>query len=374
MAAKAPPRSSTSTRGNSTRGNHGWPAAPWPVSDSTPTSAVPKDAYANYCATSVSERCATHSRRLRMPVGPSSAPSSTDNGCNAADGNVLLYGACWMKVFTTVAARAHTAAPDDVHTHEARASAPAPAGQTRVHIEAFAAADEWQQFVRTADDATFFHSAAWKAVLEEAFGFQTHFLLARRAGAVVGVAPLCELRPLFGKPRLLSLPFAVEAGVSAVDDDVRRGLENAAVDRARTLGARYLELRDGGGGEAFHLRGDTYCRFRHRLSPTDEDNFARIPRKRRRMIRRAQASGLQVRVGADLDIFYRLYAESQRRLGSPLLPRMYFATLLRHFGEDVVVLTVWHAATPVASVFSFIFRDSILPYYAGSRRAPAPCG
>ncbi len=241
------------------------------------------------------------------------------------------------------------------------------ASTSPTRVEPLAAREEWEAFVRAAPDATFFHRAGWKDVLEQAFGFRAHFLAARRDGSVVGVLPLCEVRPPFGKPRLLSLPFAVEAGISAADADARRALEDAAVALAHEIGARSLELRDGLDGDAFQVLRDIYCRFRRSLSPRDEENFARIPRKQRRMIRLGQGSGLCARLDADVDVFYDLYARSQRRLGTPLLPLPYFAGLLRCFAEDSVVLTVWRGDTPVAGVFSFLFRDSILPYYAGSR-------
>src|ERR1700687_359938 len=220
-------------------------------------------------------------------------------------------------------------------------------------VEPLAACDEWDYFVRRAPDATFSHRAGWKDVLEQAFGFRSHFLTARCDGRLVGVLPLCELRPPFGKPRLLSLPFAVEAGISAANDDARRALEDAAVALAQDIGARYLELRDGLDGDAFEVHRDLYCRFRRSLSPCDEENFAGIPRKQRRMIRLGQRSGLHVRIDAEIDIFYDLFARSQRRLGTPLLPRPYFAGLLRHFAEDSVILTVWRGDTAVAGVFSF---------------------
>lgn len=234
-------------------------------------------------------------------------------------------------------------------------------------IEPVASRHEWEDFVQTAPEATFFHRRGWMDVLEETFGFRSRLLVARRDGRLVGILPLCELCPPFGRPRLLSLPFAVEAGVAAVDDEARRALEDAAVSLARELGARCLELRDGLGGAGFHLHGDLYCRFRRSLSPCDDENFDRIPGKQRRMIRRGQASGLRACVETEVDVFHDLHARSQWRLGTPVLPRRYFASLLRHFPEDSVVLVVWRGDTPVAAVLSFFFRDRVLPYYAGSR-------
>ena len=50
----------------------------------------------------------------------------------------------------------------------------------------------WDAYVNAHPDATFFHRAGWKRVIEEAFGHRTHFLLAERGGEVVGVLPLAE--------------------------------------------------------------------------------------------------------------------------------------------------------------------------------------
>lgn len=234
-------------------------------------------------------------------------------------------------------------------------------------VEVIEARDEWEEFVRAAPAATFFHRRGFTQALEEVFGFRTRLLGARRDGRLVGVLPLCELTPPLGRPRLLSLPFAVEAGIAALDDDARAALERAAISLGREREARDLELRDGLGGAAFHVRDDVYCRFRRRLSACDDENFASIPRKQRRMIRRGQASGLRACVERDAAVFYDLYAHAQRRLGTPVLPRPWFDGLLRHFPEDAVVLVVRRGETPVAAVLSFFFRDSVLPYYAGSR-------
>jgi FemAB-related protein (PEP-CTERM system-associated) len=56
------------------------------------------------------------------------------------------------------------------------------------------------------------------------------------------------------------------------------------------------------------------------------------------------------------------------RHGTPPLPRRYFEALQRVFGRDAEVLTVLDAnGAALSSVFTFYFRDEVLPYYAGDR-------
>jgi FemAB-related protein (PEP-CTERM system-associated) len=228
---------------------------------------------------------------------------------------------------------------------------------------------EWDTFVRNTPGGTFFHLIGWKDVLDEVFGFRSHYLAARRAGVLVGVLPLFELRSWLSGTSLLSLPFAVEGGVCSADDEARQALDGAALALAEQTGARSIELRDGLDGGAFQMREGLYFGFRRALLPTDEENMAAIRRKQRRMIRVGQQAGLQARVDtADFDVFYDLYARSVRQLGTPVFPRRYFRLFVEHFPDDCALLTVRHGGTPVAAVLSFFFNGTVLPYYAGSHR------
>lgn len=228
---------------------------------------------------------------------------------------------------------------------------------------------EWDDFVRGTSAGTFFHLSGWKEIIEQSFGFKTRYLTARRAGLIVGVLPLVELRSVMGRRSLLSLPFAVEGGVCAADAESQRALELAALALGSDIGATSIELRDGLEASEFRIREGLYYRFRRPLRPTEEENMAAIPRKQRRMVRVGQQSGLVARTDpADFDAFYDLYARSVRQLGTPVFPAHYLRRFLQQFPDDCTILTVRHGDTPVAAVMSFFFGDTVLPYYSGSRR------
>lgn len=237
-----------------------------------------------------------------------------------------------------------------------------------VEVSAASSPREWDAFVSATSGASIFHLIGWQAILERTFGFTTHYLCARRGGEIAGVLPLAEMRPAFGDPRLLSLPLATEAGVLAADDEARRALERAAVALATRRGAHSLELRDQHDGDGFDTRAGIYFRFRRELKQDESDNLAAVPRKQRRMIRRALAQPLAVEEDDDIATFYDLYACSQRRLGTPVLPRSYFELLRRSFADRMSILTVRSAGRAAAAVLSFWFDGAVVPYYAGSRR------
>ncbi|HMA11920.1 MAG TPA: hypothetical protein VKO83_08530, partial [Steroidobacteraceae bacterium] len=110
-------------------------------------------------------------------------------------------------------------------------------------LEASEAA-RWDAYVQAHADATFFHRAGWKRVIEDAFGHRTHFLLAESAGEIVGVLPLAEIRSrLFGHS-LGSLPFCAYGGILADHDAAWRALDEAAQALARQLRVGALEYRN----------------------------------------------------------------------------------------------------------------------------------
>ncbi len=226
----------------------------------------------------------------------------------------------------------------------------------------------WQAFVDTCPEATFFHRFEWRQILEDVFGHKTHYRIARRGDAVVGVLPLAQVRSrLFGNA-LVSLPFAVYGGAAAADDDARHALHAEAARRAKDLGVSHLELRNRAAAELDWPRQDLYVTFRRAIEPEVEANLLAIPRKQRAMVRKSIQRGLASEIDGNADRFFELYADNMHRHGTPPFPKRYFETLLQTFGDAAEVMTVVSPeGRPVSTVLSFYFRDEILPYYAGDR-------
>ena len=226
-------------------------------------------------------------------------------------------------------------------------------------------AARWDEFVFACPDATFFHRAGWKAVIERAFGHRTHYLLAERAGAIVGVLPLTEIKSrLFGHS-LVSNIFCVYGGIATLDDAARIALDTAAQQLARELQVGHLEYRQ---LKPFHSdwpTQDLYFTFRKAIDPDVEANLSAIPRKQRAMVRKGIKHGLRAEIDLSVDRFFALFADNVKRHGTPALPKRYFALLKEVFGPDCEVLTVMHEGRVISSVLTFYFRDEVLPYYAG---------
>jgi FemAB-related protein (PEP-CTERM system-associated) len=245
-----------------------------------------------------------------------------------------------------------------------------------IRIEALNSADmaAWDRFVDAAPGATFFHRAGWKEVIERSFGHECHFLQAKCDDRITGVLALVHVSSrLFGNA-LISNAYGVYGGPVASEQASLQALNEAAVRLAGQLGVDYLEYRLRAPSVLPWARNSgLYATFRKRLAPDPDALLRGVPRKRRAMLRKAQALELKSEIDSDVRRFYRVYSHRVRDLGTPVYPAAYFRTLLDVFGADCEVLTVVRRGSPLSSVISFRFRDEVLPYYGGGLEEARRC-
>ena len=224
----------------------------------------------------------------------------------------------------------------------------------------------WDQFVADCGEATFFHRAGWKTVIERAFGHRTCFLYAQADGRIEGILPLAEVRSFLFGHSLVSLPFCVYGGVAASSDRARHALNEAARIRAEQLKVDHLEYRLRMPTQDEWLQKDLYVTFRKDIDPDVERNLLGIPRKQRAMVRKGIKAGLKSEIDLGVERLFAAYSDSVHRLGTPVFSKRYFEILKQVFGSDCEVLTITREdGGLIASVLSFYFRDEVLPYYGG---------
>jgi len=228
----------------------------------------------------------------------------------------------------------------------------------------------WDAFVMACPQATFFHRAGWQNIVKNVFKHDTYFLYAESQGVIQGVLPLGHVNSwLFGNS-LTGLPFAVYGGVAATTPEAADALEMEAQAISQRLGVAHLELRNVNPRHPDWPTQDLYVTFRKEILAEEEANMLAIPRKQRAMVRKGIKNGLVSELDATVDRFFALFADNVHRHGTPAMPKKYFQALQAEFGADCEVLTVVAPdGRPLSSVFSFYFRDEVLPYYAGDDEA-----
>jgi FemAB-related protein (PEP-CTERM system-associated) len=231
-------------------------------------------------------------------------------------------------------------------------------------------AARWDAYVAACPEATFFHRAGWKEVLERAFGHRCYFLYAERDGHIEGILPLGHVRSRMFGHYLSSTPFCVYGGIAADTAAAASALEAEAETIARELGVDYLEFRNRSVRHSeWPRKDDLYVTFRKRIDPDPQKNLQAIPRKQRAMVRKGIEAGLRGEIDGGVERFYDAYSRSVHKLGTPVFAKKYFQILREVFVEDCEILTVTKDGRVIASVLSFYFRNEVLPYYGGGGEA-----
>ncbi len=247
---------------------------------------------------------------------------------------------------------------------------------------------QWDAFVESCEEATFFHRSGWKRVIERSFGHKTHFLYAEQNNKIQAILPLGQINSrLFGHS-LISLPFCVYGGVAAKTEEARIPLENAACELANKLGVDHLEMRNqyershqsqhvsldnSSCNQQKWISKDLYVTFKKEIDPDPEVNLLAIPRKQRAMVRKGIKAELKSEIDHTIERLYNVYSESVHNLGTPVFPKKYFEQLKAEFGDACEILIISKEDTVVSGVMSFYFRNEVLPYYGGGNHMARAC-
>src|SRR5262249_38087413 len=202
--------------------------------------------------------------------------------------------------------------------------------QTRVKPFEAGLAEKWDRFVFEHPGASFFHLTGWKRVIEKTLGYKARYFYCERGGKIAGIAPLFSISNWMVGRCILSIPLAAYGGIVADDEEVERALLDHARQTAVSEGVDYLEVRhrDRPLRDGFHAN-TLYVTFHTPLARDPEANRKRLPKDTRYMIRKAERAGLRVRTGFDqIGAFYSLFAQSMRRLGTPVFPIHLFRNLI----------------------------------------------
>jgi FemAB-related protein (PEP-CTERM system-associated) len=226
---------------------------------------------------------------------------------------------------------------------------------------------EADRFVTACPLGTFFHLSGWKRIIERILKRPCFWLTAWRDTSICGVFPISLVRnKLFGDC-MVSLPLVVYGGICATDKEAYFGLLEAGKDLATGLRVDYLEMRNATEPFETSLPGrDLYVTFTQDLSPGPERLFQALPRDTRYAIRKAHKAGLTWTEDLTDQEFYDIFSRSFHRLGTPVFPQELFLSIRSEFPNACRLFAVRKGRQAVAGVFSFYFRDQVIPYYGGS--------
>lgn len=239
----------------------------------------------------------------------------------------------------------------------------------------------WEEYVAHHPGGTLFHTLIWRNAVRDVFGHQSRYLAAWREKELVGVLPLMLVRSRLAGRILVSVPYAVYGG-SLADDQV---VHNALIAHARSLADRlscqWLDIRSSDAQAPDLPVAKRYVTFRKPLPDTVSGVLDELPRKARAAARQARERyKLEALFDDDgLETLWSLYSQSMRRVASVNYPLDFFCALVERTvavtsrdanlgrGDQAghLVQLILHNSKPIAGVLSFIYRDTLMPYFAG---------
>lgn len=227
--------------------------------------------------------------------------------------------------------------------------------------------DAWDNYVLKHPHGTVFHLSLWKKVIEKSFSHRSQYLIAESNGKISGILPMFEVKSMLFGHYFVSIPFAEIGGVLADDNTIELALIDEATEITRKSSAQYLEIRNRKEIPGLKTKS-LYYNFRKEISSDHDENLMAIPRKSRAMVRNAIKKGLTSETGHHLlSQFYHILSLNYHRLGTPVFSKGYFKNFLSIFGQSADILVVRTAKSELAAaVLFFVFKDQMVPYYAGS--------
>lgn len=249
-------------------------------------------------------------------------------------------------------------------------------GPVRPQIVAVDHRSAWNEYVTGHPAGTFYHRYEWLAVIERAFGHTAIPLAAVSNDRLIGVFPLVLMKSrLFGR-FLISVPFVNYGGVIGDTEEVERWLWRRAIEVAKAEQAAFLEARHRHPHAFVEQRKEHKVGMVLSLAPSIEAQWKAFGSKLRNQIRKAELSGLAVRIegATGLEAFYCVYARNMRDLGTPVYGRRFFSEVLNAFPDAGRIFTVWSGRTAVAAALALAYRDTLeVPWAASRRDARALC-
>ena len=244
----------------------------------------------------------------------------------------------------------------------------------------------WDAFVTAHSEGTIYHRSDWKRILEGAYHHLRGYVLVLvdpDTDSILAGVPVYHATSRLLGDRLVCAPYSTWCSPLVSHSDHLRVLLGEIRDLASRSGATRAQVRCRG-QEGDPLPDWTVERkWKHHVIQLNRDRDAvwdGLARTAvRQMVRKAQRDGISVAAGHDegaMRLFYAALVETRRRLGLPMLPYRYFASLQQTLSQDIRTILVARRAGRVLGAALTLTEHGICHLeltgeYSASRRSGA---
>jgi serine/alanine adding enzyme len=228
---------------------------------------------------------------------------------------------------------------------------------------------QWNDYVQRSSHATVAHAFAWSAVIQQAYGHHSFYLMAKHDGIVKGIFPLILVKG-WRAASLASMPFMDYGGICADDAVTVQGLLDSGLALMREQRCTSLEVRQVEPIiEVGATRSDKVTMLLD-LTGGAERLWQSFPAKVRNQVRKAEKAGLTTMMGGAelLNEFYKVFVVNMRDLGSPVHSRQFFESMASEFGPRMRVILVREGHDTIGGGIALSFKETMLVPWASSLR------
>jgi CelD/BcsL family acetyltransferase involved in cellulose biosynthesis len=235
----------------------------------------------------------------------------------------------------------------------------------------------WDSFLDRHPQASVFHSREWLEALKQTYGYTPVAFTTSPASAPLSNAiPFCKISGVFGKQRLVSLPFSDHCQPLVESVGQLKWLALSLQRRRDIEGWDHVELRPRSlavsqGIDFF--KSQSFYLHRLDLRPTSDAIFRNLHKNCvQRKIRRAEKECLAYKTGVSersLGQFYKLLLTTRRRHGMPVQPIEWFRNLIQCFGSKLNIRVASKDGQPIASILTIRHKQTLVYKYGCSDRA-----
>lgn len=222
------------------------------------------------------------------------------------------------------------------------------------------------------ENATIYHLTDWIALINKVFGHNAYYIyVTDESGSICGVLPLIHMNSrLFGN-FMVSIPYFNYGGIVADTIEIEALLLNKAIEHAKQLEVKHLELRESKTRDQLKdVRTDKV-----NMILDLPDNVTELDKilgsKLRAQIKRSIREGFEVSQGGldKLDDFYKVFSENMRDLGTPVYSKSFFKELLTTFPSNTSIIILKLSGIPVSAAFLIGGNNQLeIPWASSIRR------
>jgi serine/alanine adding enzyme len=211
----------------------------------------------------------------------------------------------------------------------------------------------WDSYVDSHENGSVYQKLAWKKIIEGHFAKKTFYLYALENDEINGVLPLVLFKSKLFGTFLISVPYVNYGGLLSSNKKAEQLLLSESENIRTQTSAEFVELRNlNGPHDGMPVKTQKVTFFLD-LPDNADQLFAGFKSKLRSQIRRPLKENMYAKTGGLdlLDVFYSIFCNNMRDLGTPVYSKEFFKKILQHTPESshiIVVYTSDHIAVGAA--------------------------